>query len=210
MKIEDFICPCCGLPNHLEFKSRDDYDKVREQEATGIVGNINTIFDKYLIGSEDGRTPTNETKLELKARLERIQQFSNRFNDLTFQEWFDNNVVCFINDKDDYIWLGSHAHTLDISKNIETQKILTGIEKLIETQDILTSIELQIINSNSFSYKEEHITYQWTLRQPNESNPEEAQYIEEINIGTELEPIMQKQYKPILKVIINSEIIIER
>ena len=104
MKKENFICPCCGLPNHLEFQSEEDYNKVRKQESTGIVGNINTIFNKYLVGSGDGRTSTNETKLELKARLERIQQISNRFNDLTFQQWFDRNVVCFINEQGNAIW----------------------------------------------------------------------------------------------------------
>lgn len=118
MKKENFICPCCGLPNHLEFQSEEDYDRVREQEATGVVDNINTIFNKYLVGDEEGRNPSNEVKLELKARLEKIQQISNRFNEQSFQDWFDKNVVCFINDEPKF-WTKYPYYSIDITEIIK-------------------------------------------------------------------------------------------
>lgn len=97
MKKEDFICPCCGLPNHLEFQSEEDYNEVKSDEATGTIDNITSIFENYLVGEGEGRTSTNSIKLELKERLDKIKKFSNRFDEQSFQDWFDKNVVCFIN-----------------------------------------------------------------------------------------------------------------
>lgn len=97
---DNFICPCCGLPNHLEFQSMEDYNKIKSDEATGTTDNITPIFENFLIGEGEGRTSVESIKVELKERLEKVQQISNRFNEQSFQDWFDENVVCFIREGD--------------------------------------------------------------------------------------------------------------
>jgi hypothetical protein len=56
MKKENFICPCCGLPNHLELTSREAYDSYLEDSTEGdFEPDVeNHIFDWYVL--KEGET----------------------------------------------------------------------------------------------------------------------------------------------------------
>ena len=47
MTKNNFICPCCGLPNHLEFSSKEKYNEfknIEEEQSERAVGNFNNYI----------------------------------------------------------------------------------------------------------------------------------------------------------------------
>lgn len=111
MKKEDFICPCCGLPNHLEFESIADYNEIRnlsEAAQDSFIGDgKGNVFNNYII-NEDNKEKIGE---ELTKKFKKIKSISNKYIEDSFKNWFDKNVVCFIKSKEDNnIWLGSSLY----------------------------------------------------------------------------------------------------
>ena len=117
MKKENFICPCCGLPNHLEFEYNKDYDRVREANI-GSENDYTGNFENFYV-DEDNRIAIRE---ELFKRYEQIKNISKKYgNETNFQDWFDQNVVCFIQHNDTkYVWLGYDRYLQNITNSIST------------------------------------------------------------------------------------------
>ncbi len=97
MKKKNFICPCCGLPNHLELTSRGAYDSYLEDSTEGDFepDAENHIFDWYVL--KEGETEA-ERREEIQKRFNLIKKYCNTYNN--FSDWFNSEVVAFINEKD--------------------------------------------------------------------------------------------------------------
>lgn len=159
MKKENFICPCCGLPNHLEFEYIKDYERVKETEE-GSEQHFTGNFKNFSIDEEN----RIEVGQELFKRYAEIKNISNKYGvNNNFNEWFDQNVVCFIlKDGTKYVWLGYNNYLLNITNSIPTQENLTEISNLILTQENLTSIELdKTFNTTDYSDITEWRSYTW-------------------------------------------------
>lgn len=95
MKKENFICPCCGLPNHLEFKSKDDYDSYLEGQHSSdkFEANPNNYqFNRYIL--EENEEESDGRKKEIEDRFNLIKDYWDKYQN--FNEWFSNEVVGFI------------------------------------------------------------------------------------------------------------------
>ena len=95
MTKDNFICPCCGLPNHLELNSKEDYNTIRNIEE-GVDERITGDFTHYIV-DEDVETVAKE----LYKRYSEILDIYPTYNGINYDEWFDNNVVCLIKDEDE-------------------------------------------------------------------------------------------------------------
>lgn len=96
MKKENFICPCCGLPNHLEFKSRADYDSyLVEHEREKFNDFEHYQFDRYILEEEESEDNRRE---EIWKRFELIKDYWNKYSD--FNSWFLKELVGFLSEKE--------------------------------------------------------------------------------------------------------------
>lgn len=100
MKKQDFICPCCGLPNHLEFESMTEYNDIRNSSEAAqdsfISDEKGNIFKNYII-NEDNKEEIGE---ELTKKFKKIRSISNKYTEDSFKNWFDKNVVCLVRGDD--------------------------------------------------------------------------------------------------------------
>lgn len=139
MKKENFICPCCGLPNHLEFECEDDYNTLKNITIP-LEDNVNGDFEYEVLSGDNTITKGQE----LKKRLMEIQSISNKFLNQTYLQWFTENVVCFIQRDKRYRWLGRHQSLRSLESRLQCYQWLNSIE-----EHILIPIELQSIEKHT-------------------------------------------------------------
>lgn len=92
---DNFICPCCGLPKHLEFKTEEDYWRYVNAQDNSEVGDNSYKFTNFILAGEE------------EDRLREIQQRFNSIKEKTnwnqsFSQWFKENVVGFINETNNF------------------------------------------------------------------------------------------------------------
>lgn len=168
MKKENFICPCCGLPNHLEFKSKDDYDSYLEGQHSSdkFEANPNNYqFNRYIL--EENEEESDGRKKEIEDRFNLIKDYWNKYQ--IFEEWFGNEVVGFIPDKLGRTLTEITLHTkiqnilTNIALHILIQSILTEIINHVLIQNILTEIIKHTIYEISAIDKTVHTHYTYTI-----------------------------------------------
>ena len=94
MTINNFICPCCGLPNHLEITKKNQYDYLK-LNGVAAQSDFTGKYRKFLVDEEN----LTEVHQELLKRFEQINNLTlGNFG--TYNDWFLKNVVCFVNEKE--------------------------------------------------------------------------------------------------------------
>lgn len=129
MKKENFICPCCGLPNHLEFKSKADYDNYLNGQHSSDKFKANPDnyqFNRYIL--EENEEESDGRKKEIENRFNLIKDYWNKYQN--FEEWFGKEVVGFIPDKPD-MWNKYPYYSYGITQIIKTLNENLNIYKRI-------------------------------------------------------------------------------
>lgn len=163
MTKDNFICPCCGLPNHLEFKSRDDYDSYLDSENEDVFQvNDNSQFSWYTLNDEENE---DNRRNEIQKRFNLINLYSERFyktdeetqekKPMEFKDWFLQNVVGFLPDNEQISII-----LTQINLKTKIQEILTLINLKTKIQEILTQIYNKVLIQETLTEIMNHIIYE--------------------------------------------------
>lgn len=95
MVYNNFICPCCGLPNHLEFENRECYNNFINYSVS-VPSAVSGEYTYELINRNNYAAKAQD----LYNRFETIKAISSYIEEETYQDWFAANVVCFIREGD--------------------------------------------------------------------------------------------------------------